>query len=289
MRAYTTSFFLASRFLPRRARHEVELIYAAVRYPDEIVDTFPWTPDQKRDALEAWRSDYARAMSCADEREALRAGVPPWLAGFLGVSRRRAIPDEHYHDFITAMERDIEPPHYETMDELIRNYVHGSAIVVGYFLAHVYGARSPEVWPHVLESARELGIGLQLTNFARDVAEDGRRHRLYIPLSMLREAGGDPERPFDAAGAPALEQAARALARSAEECYARAERGVDAFAADCRSAIRSCIGVYRALNGQILAPGWTPARRASAPLRDKWRILPPSKYWRIPLARLPGW
>ena len=289
MRAYTTSFFLASRFLPRRARHDVELIYAAVRYPDEIVDNFPWTVERKRDALGAWRSDYARAMACADEREALRAGLPPYLAGFSGVARRRSIPETHYHDFIRAMERDIDPPRYETLEDLIRGYIHGSAIVVGYFLAHVYGARGPDERSRALESARELGIGLQLTNFARDVAEDQQRHRLYVPLQMLREAGGDPDHPFDPSGAPALERAARAMARHAEGCYARSEVGVDAFSEDCQPAIRSCIGVYRALNDRILAPDWTPVRRASAPLREKWRALPPSKYWRLPVARMTGW
>ncbi len=289
MRAYTTSFFLASRFLPRRARHEVELIYAAVRYPDEIVDTFPWPTDRKIAALESWRADYVRGLQCADERECLRAGLSPWLAGFCGVARRHGIPAQHYHDFITAMERDIDPPRYETMDELIQGYIHGSAIVVGFFLAHVYGPARPDDLPRALECARMLGIGLQLTNFARDVAEDRNRHRLYVPLALLREAGGDPAHPFDPNGAAALARAAQAMARHARDCYDHSEREVEAYAADCRPAVRSCIGVYRALNERILAPDWTLEMRASAPLRDKWRALPASKYWRIPLSRFPEW
>lgn len=289
MRAYTSSFFLASRFLPRRARHDVELIYAAVRFPDEIVDTFPWSDEQKTEALEKWRADYARGLECADERECLSAGLSPWLAGFCGVARRRGIPAQHYHDFITAMERDIHPPRYETMDDLIQHYVYGSAVVVGYFLTHVYGAEKPDDLSRALQSARDLGIGLQLTNFARDVAEDRRRHRLYIPLAFVREAGGNPEHPFDASNAVALSQAAQTMARHARDCYDRAARSIEAFAADCRPAVKGCIGVYRALNDRLLAPDWTPEIRASAPLRDKWRALPASKYWRIPLAYLPGW
>ena len=127
------------------------------------------------------------------------------------------------------------------------------------------------------------------TNFARDVAEDRNRKRLYVPLALLREAGGDPGHPFDPKNAAALAQAAQALARHARDCYDRAEREVDAYAADCRPAVQSCIGVYRALNNRILAPDWTLETRASAPLRDKWRALPASKYWRILLSRFPGW
>ena len=286
MRAYTTGFFLASRFLPRHARHDVERIYAAVRYPDEIVDTFPWPAERKITALEAWRSEYVRGLECADERECLRSGISPWLTGFCGVVRRRGIPAQHYHDFITAMERDIHPPRYETMDDLIQGYIYGSAIVVGYFLTHVYGAERPDELPRALESARDLAIGLQLTNFARDIAEDERRQRLYLPLQALREAGGDPAYPFAPENKDALAQASRAMAREAEKCYARAEDGVDAFSFDCRPAVRSCIGVYRALNEHILSVGWTPHIRASATGREKWRALPASKYWRLPFTLL---
>ena len=58
MRAYTTSFFIVSRFLPRAKREEVEAVYAAVRYPDEIVDTFPLTAGERLRLLDEWRGHY---------------------------------------------------------------------------------------------------------------------------------------------------------------------------------------------------------------------------------------
>src|SRR4051794_3882672 len=58
LRAYSTSFFLVTRFLPARKRDKVEAIYAAVRYPDEIVDTFPLTADEKLARLNAWLASY---------------------------------------------------------------------------------------------------------------------------------------------------------------------------------------------------------------------------------------
>jgi 15-cis-phytoene synthase len=289
MHAFTTSFYVASRFLPRRARHDVELIYAAVRYPDEVVDSFDWPTDRKQDHLAAWRADYERALACPTLSDAVAAGIPPWLAGFADVARRAAIPPQHYRDFIAAMEIDLHPPRYETMDDLIARYVHGSAIVVGYFLAHCYGPAAPADLPRALDSARELGIALQLTNFARDVEEDARRGRLYLPRDAVAAAGGDPEHPFHPDSRAALTRAAQRMARDADARYTRAERELDAFAADCRCAIRACIRVYRLLNNRILEPGWTPDQRASVPTMDKLRALPASKYWRLPLARLPGW
>ncbi|HEX8119372.1 MAG TPA: hypothetical protein VF521_18990, partial [Pyrinomonadaceae bacterium] len=76
------------------------------------------------------------------------------------------------------------------------------------------------------------------------------------------------------------------LASAAAEHYASAEAGLDAFAPDCRPAVQSCIRVYGRLNERIAASGRGAAHRESVPLREKFRVLPVSKYWRIPLAYL---
>ena len=77
----------------------------------------------------------------------------------------------------------------------------------------------------------------------------------------------------------------RRLAACAADRYASAEAELDAFAPDCRLAIQACIKVYGRLNERIAAGGGN-ARRESVPLGEKFRALPPSKYWRIPLAYL---
>src|SRR3712207_5854725 len=65
MRAYTTSFFIVSRFLPAAKRAEVEAVYAAVRYPDEVVDTFPLTAEAQRETLDCWEKGYEAGLACA--------------------------------------------------------------------------------------------------------------------------------------------------------------------------------------------------------------------------------
>src|SRR5215207_460281 len=286
MRAYTTSFFIVSRFLPRAKREEVEAVYAAVRYPDEVVDTFPLDAAGRLRLLDEWGAYYEAGIECASLHEALRRGVPAHLAGFTRVVRERDIPPEHYRAFLGAMRLDIRPRPFKTLTDLVGSYVYGSAVVVGYFLTHVYGARDARSFARALGSARDLGVALQLTNFLRDVAEDQRRGRVYLPTDVLRAEGIEELDADDPRQQRRLALALRRLASVAAEHYARAEADLDAFAPDCRLAIQACIKVYGRLNERIAASGRGAAHRESVPPREKFGVLPPSKYWRVPLAYL---
>lgn len=286
MRAYTTSFFIVSRFLPRAKREEVEAVYAAVRYPDEVVDTFPLDAEQRLRLLDEWGAHYETGVESVTLREALGHGVPAHLAGFTSVVRRRYIPAEHYRAFLGAMRLDVRPRPFETLDDLIDSYVYGSAVVVGYFLTHVYGARDSRSFERALGAARDLGVALQLTNFLRDVAEDQRRGRAYLPADALRAEGIETLDATDPRQQGPLARVLRRLASVAAGRYASAEANLDAFAPDCRLAVQSCIRVYGRLNERIAASARGAAHRESVPLREKFRVLPPSKYWRIPLAYL---
>ncbi len=286
MRAYTTSFFIVSRFLPAAKRAEVEAVYAAVRYPDEIVDTFPLTRAEQLRTLDEWGDGYEQGLRAASLGESLQGGVPCFTASFTKVVRERGIPPEHYRAFLAAMRRDAAPRSFETLDDLIENYIYGSAVVVGYFLAHVYGASAERNFTRATRSARALGIALQLTNFLRDVKEDYARGRVYLPQDMLRSEGIAELDMRDAGQRAALARLLRELATIAESHYATAERDLDAFSTDCQVAIRACIGVYRRLNERIGRSPDGVMHRASVPAREKFGVLPPSKYWRIPLAYL---
>ncbi|HKP12090.1 MAG TPA: squalene/phytoene synthase family protein, partial [Blastocatellia bacterium] len=200
-----------------------------------------------------------------------------------------AIPPEHYRAFIEAMRRDIRPRPFATLDDLIDSYIYGSAIVVGYFLTHVYGASHARLFGRALAAARSLGIALQLTNFLRDVREDQRRGRVYLPQDMLRGEGIRALDTDDARQHDALNRVLGRLSAIAESHYAAALSGVDAFAADSRTAIRACIDVYRQLNQRIGRNPRGLPHRESVPMSDKLRVLPPSKYWRLPVAYLFEW
>ena len=83
------------------------------------------------------------------------------------------------------MRKDIEISEYKKMEDLIDDYVYGSAIVVGYFLAYIYGPEEGYSVEDLLTPSKDLGIALQLTNFARDVYEDYFRGRFYAPTELL--------------------------------------------------------------------------------------------------------
>lgn len=284
LRAYSTSFFLVTRFLPPAKRAKVEVIYAAVRYPDEVVDSFPLRTQDQHACLDAWAHAYERGLALEGVRERLEAGIPSILAAFTQVVRDCEIPPEHYRSFLEAMRLDIAPRPFRDLDDLIDSYIYGSAIVVGYFLAYVYGAAAPDEFARVLEASRNLGIALQLTNFLRDVGEDQRRGRVYLPADVLAQYGVRRLDAADVKQGPALRMVLRTLSESAEDYYALAERDLDAFAPDCRTAIRACIDVYRQLNLRIGASSEGIRHRESVPMAEKFHVLPASKYWRLPLA-----
>lgn len=286
LRAYSTSFFIVTRFLPPGKRAKVEAVYAAVRYPDEVVDTFPLDAAERLRRLDRWRGQYEAGLDAGNLRGALRRGVPAFLAGFTAVVREAGIPAEHYRSFLGAMRLDVTPRPFATLDDLIESYIYGSAIVVGYFLTYVYGASAEGEFDRALRGARRLGIALQLTNFLRDVAEDQRRGRLYLPLEMLRAEG--IERPDAAAAAQreALSRVLRRLSAITEGYYELSLADLDAFAPDSRAAIRACVDVYRRLNDRIGRSPDGVIRRESVPLSEKFRALPASKYWRLPIAYL---
>lgn len=286
LKTYSTSFFIVTRFLPTAKRAKVEAIYAAVRYPDEVVDTFPLSKVQKSKLLNDWADGYDAALRCQSLRESLSIGAPCFVAGFAEVVRDCGIPHEHYHAFLDAMRLDVWPRKFATLGDLIDSYIYGSAIVVGYFLTYVYGSPKPSDFDRALKSARDLGIALQLTNFLRDVAEDQRRNRIYLPQDMLRHEGIEEMDATDPDQQAALNRVLRRLTQMTEEYYESSLGNLDAFNHDSRVAIRACIDVYRQLNRRIADSPRGIGHRESVPMREKFRVLPRSKYWRLPLAYL---
>jgi phytoene synthase len=280
---YSTSFYIVSRFLPAPKRERVEVIYAAVRYPDEVVDGFDIPDEQRLQRLEDWSADYENALKIQDLRDAVAEGVTPFLAAFARVVREARIPPDHYRAFLGAMRMDVSPRPFQTLEDLIENYVYGSAIVVGYFLTHVYGSARPEWMPDALACARDLAIALQLTNFSRDVKEDRRRGRVYLPQDLLRSAGADMDRLNDSANRRRIMGVIHQVSAFAEDAYLRAAERLDAFSTDSRIAIKACIDVYRELNQRILASDDCIIRRESIAGWRKFRALPARKYWHLPL------
>lgn len=176
-RKFGTTYYFASRRLPKEVRRRVDAVYGFVRVPDEWVDN-PGTlsAEDSANLLRQYRQELMAA----------HYGVPPSfpsLRAFADVLRETKIPLEEPTVFLDAMESDLTVSRYKTYAEL-QNYMRGSAVAVGLMMLYVLEA---DLTPETIEGATALGEAMQLTNFLRDVGEDYARGRIYIPQAELEE------------------------------------------------------------------------------------------------------
>lgn len=163
------TYFLATRLLSPAKRPYVHALYGFARYADELVDG--WPPEPAR--FDAWAAAFLAGRADG-----------PTLAAVQDTIQRWEIPREHFTAFLAAMRQDFTVTGYQTYDELL-GYVHGSAAVIGRQLVPILEPLSAAAYPY----AADLGIGFQLTNFIRDVGEDLRRGRVYLPAEDLAHFG----------------------------------------------------------------------------------------------------
>jgi phytoene synthase len=246
MRGGSKSFFLASLALPPRVRTPATALYAFCRVADDAIDT---------------STEPARALDTLRGRlDAVYAGAPgPEIAdrALAEVVADKALPRTLLDALLEGFAWDAEGRRYETIEDL---HAYGARVAgtVGAMMALVMETRDARA----LARACELGVAMQLTNIARDVGEDARNGRLYLPLAWLREAGIDPEAwlaapTFDARVATVV---ARVLAE-AERLYARAECGVADLPRDCRPAIHAARLVYAEIGHALAASGLDSVHR----------------------------
>lgn len=286
IRSFSSSFFIVTRFLPERKRQDVEILYANVRYPDEVVDTLRLSPEERLRRLEMWEEAYEAAVSLEHPIDAIEQGVPAFLAAFGSLVRAHGIPHNYYRAFLAAMRADVEPRRYADMRDLIENYVYGSAIVVGGFLTYIFGPAPGHSLEEALSMARALGTALQMTNFLRDVGEDLSRGRIYLPLDRTTAAGVEPLDPACPEHRKRLDGLVAEIAAENDKRYAYAEARLEVFSPDVRSAVSACIRVYRLLNRRAMAVQDVLDRRISVPFREKFGALPFCKYWVLPYSYL---
>ncbi len=174
------TYFLATRLLPAARRPAVHALYGFARTADDIVDDFSpsATVADKTQALQALSSSMRAPDPNSD----------PSVRAVLHTAERYGLAPELFEDFLQSMRMDLTVTQYETFADLER-YVHGSAAVIGLMVTPVLGT----VVPHeeAAPFAADLGVAFQLTNFIRDVGEDLRLGRIYLPQDVMRSFGVD--------------------------------------------------------------------------------------------------
>lgn len=240
MRGGSKTFFAASRLLPSRVRAPACALYAFCRLADDEIDL---------------GADPAAAVRGLHRRlDDVYAGRPQPIAvdhALASVVHRFDMPRELLDALVDGFYWDTTPRVYETLDDL-QAYGARVAGTVGAMMAVVMGVRDEAA----LARACDLGVAMQLTNIARDVGEDARKGRLYLPRAWLREAGVDPAAWLQApVFTPAIGVVVQRLLRAADDLYARADHGIAALPRDCRPAIHAARLVYAEIGREIEAHG----------------------------------
>ncbi len=240
MRGGSKSFFAASLMLPARVRAPATALYAFCRLADDAIDL---------------GTDPAAAMTDLVHRlDAIYDGRPRAIdadIALAGVVHRHAIPRALPDALLEGFLWDTQQRCCETLADT-EAYAARVAATVGAMMSLVMGAASPTA----LARACDLGVAMQLTNIARDVGEDARAGRLYLPRQWLREAGVDitgwMARPaFNTAIASVVER----LLDHADMLYQRSEHGIAELPRDCRPAIRAARLVYAEIGDQLRREG----------------------------------
>ena len=260
LRAGSRSFFAASRLLPRRVREPTVALYAFCRTADDAVD-----------ARGATQAAVTRLRARIDRVYSGRGLEGPVERAFASVVERFSIPRALPEALAEGMAWDLEGRRYRTLDDL-HGYSARVASSVGVMMTLVMDRRAPDL----LVRACDLGAAMQLTNIARDVGEDARSGRLYLPADWLDEAGVDSGAFL---ASPRFDErlgsvVARVLA-AADVLYTRADAGIAALPRDCQAAIRGARLVYADIGRVIAAARYdSVSRRAivSTP-RKIWLLL----------------
>jgi phytoene synthase len=181
------TYFLATALLPPAKRPYVHALYGFARYVDDLVDGFDAGAAERERRLLDWSEDFLADLDWGATSDPIARALHDTIT-------RWSIPVSYFVDFVESMRMDLTVTEYETYDDLAR-YMWGSAAVIGLQMLPILGRRSDDVRWDVLEThAIALGTAFQLTNFLRDVDEDLRRGRIYLPQESLRRFGVDRER-----------------------------------------------------------------------------------------------
>ena len=173
-----SSFYYSFLFLPPPRRRAITALYAYCREVDDVVDEVA-EPAVARAKLAWWRQEVAKIYAGTPQHPVAQALVP--------IVREFDLPEAHLQLVIDGMAMDLEQTRYLDFATLER-YCHRVAGVVGLMSAAIFGYTDPAT----LGYARDLGIAFQLTNICRDVGEDARRGRIYLPHEDLTRFGVPP-------------------------------------------------------------------------------------------------
>ena len=272
MRSGSKSFFAASRVLPTRVRADATALYAFCRVADDAIDNAT-SAEQRSEAL----AQLHLRLNAIYSEQPLPYAEDILLAPIV---KQHHIPQAILAALLEGFAWDARGRRYQTLDEL-HDYAARVAGTVGVMMAMIMGCKTEAA----LERACELGAAMQLTNIARDIGEDARAQRVYLPLDWFAAESIDVanwlEHPLLS---PAIQRMTERLLTEADRLYIQAKLGIAALPVDCRAAILSAARVYAEIGSLVRQNNCdSVSQRAVVPFSRKLSLMAHSKWALLPL------
>jgi len=255
-KTHSKTFYLSSLFLAPEKRRAIWAVYAFCRTSDDIVDRM--TPAAERlAAIDAWEAQLLASYN-DDTRD-------PIYTAFADAAQRFSIPIQPALALLRGARKDITISRYATNEEL-REYCYLVASTVGLLTSPVLGYLQEEA----LEYGVALGRAMQMTNILRDVGEDARMGRIYLPLEDLHRFGYSESSVFESViDGPFVEMMKFQIERT-RQMYLEAEPGIAMLAPESRYTVKLALTLYRRILGAIEANNYDVySKRAYVPFRSK--------------------
>ncbi len=236
-----SSFYYSFMFLPKQKREAITALYAFCREVDDIVDEC--TELKVAQVKLAWWKDEIQNLYKGNPIHPVTKALQPFIHAY-------HLSEEHFIEIIDGMEMDLNFNRYQDFKQL-QLYCYRVASVVGILSAQIYGFQNRKT----LKFAHDLGLAFQLTNIIRDVGEDARRNRIYVPLDDLARFGVTEEDILRSRESDAVRQLLEFQIERAESYY---DRALNELPAEDRKS--QCVGlimtaIYRTLLREIKADG----------------------------------
>ncbi len=244
---HSKSFYFSTKLLPREKQWATFALYGFCRYADNLIDN----PRQRSRAELLDEVDFLTA----ELEIAYRTGESehPVLRPFILIADKYEIPQEYPLDLLEGVKMDIRIDRYETYDDLYL-FAYRVAGVVGLMMTHVLGYTNDESF----EYAEKLGVAMQLTNILRDIREDARRNRIYLPGEDLADFGVSESQILREEMTVEMRDLMQFQVDRADRFYAEANPGIKMLANDAQFAIYSASKIYRGILRKIETQNYDP-------------------------------
>ncbi|MBC7532189.1 MAG: phytoene/squalene synthase family protein [Oligoflexus sp.] len=277
------SFSFASKLFEGSIRNRVVRLYAWCRYVDDQIDNEQTSFEKRMQLLQVLAKQSFDPLVSAD--------IPPAIRAFRELRAETYIPIEHPVDLLKGMSMDLCQQRYYSLSDL-EIYCYRVAGVVGLMMSHLMDVEDPSAYQHAID----LGLAMQLTNISRDVVEDARMGRIYLPEMWLENAGLalDPKVLLQTENHKVIVPMVQMLLSRAEALYRSGDQGLKFLPFRCALAVAIAREVYSAIGHEVIKRGeeawnsrtWIPLHRklllgvkgvakvlATIPFRFKQRTL----------------